>query len=465
MNVIVINSILSIFLAFVPLSTNADEDEELYKYVFDDYNSDVKPHNESGPVTINLSVEIKQLIEMSSKQQYILLSVWKIQQWYDPHLYWDPKNFSGEDHMHANEENIWTPDTFLFNTLDLDEDATEKKMPVKLFSYPELNSTLVIQRRPAFLRTSCLMDVKFFPWDVQTCHLNFGSWSYPLEEMDYHHPMPAFYLDEEFIPNQEWIIHSLLAKREVHRHHGNAVSTLVFEIVLWRLPMYYIFNLIVPTVIITIISFLGLFSLTSSSGERGEKVSLGMGTILAPVVVMLMVDDAMPTTSLTNPMISWYLLILIALIALALLTTVFIVKLQNYKTTGTPIPSWVKSICRIEDNNKNGHQDKTSDRSSIVLQRHSGTVEKQITSTPLRQGYDYKQETLEEIACSLRDVKHCMKEVLKMQENQVLMLESSPGYDEYHLVATKLEFVCFIFFTVFTLMVTFIYLFLGYSSR
>ncbi len=67
--------------------------------------------------------------------------------------------------------------------------------------------------------------------------------------------------------------------------------------------MFYIINLVIPTVIITIISYLGLFSLTSSSGERGEKVSLGMGTILALAVVMLMVQDTMPNTSLSNPMI------------------------------------------------------------------------------------------------------------------------------------------------------------------
>ena len=37
---------------------------------------------------------------------------------------------------------------------------------------------------PSFIKSSCVVDVTFFPFDTQRCRLQFGSWSYDGTELD-----------------------------------------------------------------------------------------------------------------------------------------------------------------------------------------------------------------------------------------------------------------------------------------
>lgn len=39
-------------------------------------------------------------------------------------------------------------------------------------------SGLVVWQPPAVYKSSCSIDVEFFPYDVQTCVLKLGSWTY-----------------------------------------------------------------------------------------------------------------------------------------------------------------------------------------------------------------------------------------------------------------------------------------------
>ena len=38
-------------------------------------------------------------------------------------------------------------------------------------------------RPPASLKSSCTMNVRFFPFDEQECEMKFGSWTYNLKEV------------------------------------------------------------------------------------------------------------------------------------------------------------------------------------------------------------------------------------------------------------------------------------------
>ena len=36
---------------------------------------------------------------------------------------------------------------------------------------------------PAIYKSSCHIDVEFFPFDMQMCHMKFGSWTYDGEQV------------------------------------------------------------------------------------------------------------------------------------------------------------------------------------------------------------------------------------------------------------------------------------------
>lgn len=69
---------------------------------------------------------------------------------------------------------------------------------------------------------------------------------------------------------------------------------------------FYILNVIIPSLIVAFINFFGFFTPSSSSGERNEKITLGLTTLLAMAVILLQVAEQVPRTSISTPMIGLY---------------------------------------------------------------------------------------------------------------------------------------------------------------
>ncbi|KHJ92760.1 hypothetical protein OESDEN_07346 [Oesophagostomum dentatum] len=66
---------------------------------------------------------------------------------------------------------------------------------------------------------------------------------------------------------------------------------------LQRRPIYYITVIVAPTFLISALSILGIFSPGASDGPRNEKVSLGLGSLLAMTVLLGIVAGAMPKSN------------------------------------------------------------------------------------------------------------------------------------------------------------------------
>jgi len=54
------------------------------------------------------------------------------------------------------------------------------------------NDGSVLWIPPSIFRSSCSIDITHFPFDIQTCHLKFGSWTYDGFKLDL-----AFYEDDD----------------------------------------------------------------------------------------------------------------------------------------------------------------------------------------------------------------------------------------------------------------------------
>lgn len=152
---------------------------------------------------------------------------------------------------------------------------------------------LITWDAPAITKSSCVVDVTYFPFDHQQCNLTFGSWTYNGNQVDIFHALDSGDLSD-FIEDVEWEVHGMPAVKNVISYGccSEPYPDVTFTLLLKRRSSFYIVNLLVPCVLISFLAPLSFYLPAAS----GEKVSLGVTILLAMTVFQLMVAEIMPAS-------------------------------------------------------------------------------------------------------------------------------------------------------------------------
>lgn len=144
------------------------------------------------------------------------------------------------------------------------------------------------------------MNVKYFPFDKQTCQLIFGSWAYSGLEIDVDSKNPTgdiSSIDE----NVEWEVLGFPAERHeiIYACCPEPYPDATFYLQLNRKPKYYVYHILLPCILISAIGVLGFLLPV----EAGEKVAVGITILLSQAVFLLLVGEKLPPSSETLPLI------------------------------------------------------------------------------------------------------------------------------------------------------------------
>lgn len=153
----------------------------------------------------------------------------------------------------------------------------------------------------SIFRSSCSIDVKYFPYDIQNCTMEFASWTYGMDKLNI-----ISHSDNgditNYVPSSEWALLEYTPQRSLETFSccpDEPVPFMKYYIVIKRRPLFYLFNMVMPCVLITIVALLGFYM----PPESGEKVSMGITTLLSIVVFLMIVAESMPPTSDVVPLI------------------------------------------------------------------------------------------------------------------------------------------------------------------
>ncbi|XP_066492133.1 neuronal acetylcholine receptor subunit alpha-3 [Tiliqua scincoides] len=262
-------------------------------------------------------------------------NLWLRHVWNDYKLKWNPDNYGGVQFIRVPSHKIWKPDIVLYNNAVGDFQVDDKTKAL-------LNYTgNVTWMPPAIFKSSCKIDVTYFPFDYQNCTMKFGSWSYEKDEIDLVLVGSTMNL-KDYWESGEWsIIKAPGYKHDIKYNCCEAVyPDITYSLYIKRLPLFYTINMIIPCLLISFLTVL-VFYLPS---DCGEKITLCISVLLSLTVFLLVITETIPSTSLVIPLIGEYLLFTMIFVTLSIVITVFVLNV-HYRTSRThTMPKWVKTI-------------------------------------------------------------------------------------------------------------------------
>ncbi|XP_045493914.1 acetylcholine receptor subunit alpha-like isoform X2 [Colias croceus] len=319
--------------------------KRLYDDLLSNYNKLVRPVvNTTDVLRVCIKLKLSQLIDVNLKNQIMTTNLWVEQSWYDYKLRWEPKEYGGVHMLHVPSDHIWRPDIVLYNNADGNYEVT---LMTKATVY---YNGMVVWQPPAVYKSSCSIDVEFFPYDVQTCVLKLGSWTYDGFKVDLRH------MDEqagsnivsvgvdlsEFYMSVEWDILEVPAVRneKFYTCCDEPYLDITFNITMRRKTLFYTVNIIIPCMGISFLTVL-TFYLPSDSGE---KVTLSISILISLHVFFLLVVEIIPPTSLVVPLLGKYLIFAMILVSISICVTVVVLNVHFRSPQTHRMAPWVKRV-------------------------------------------------------------------------------------------------------------------------
>uniref|UniRef100_A0A3Q2QRH9 Neuronal acetylcholine receptor subunit alpha-3-like n=1 Tax=Fundulus heteroclitus TaxID=8078 RepID=A0A3Q2QRH9_FUNHE len=311
-------------------------EDRLFRKLFRRYNQFIRPvKNVSDPVTVEFEVSISQLVKVVIVicVQNVLPHLFQI--WNDYKLRWIPAEFDGIEFIRVPSNKIWRPDIVLYNNAVGDFLVEDKTKALLKFD------GTITWVPPAIFKSSCPMDITYFPFDYQNCSMKFGSWTYDKAKIDLVLIGSKVNL-KDFWESGEWeIIDAPGYKHDIKYNCCEEIyPDITYSFYIRRLPLFYTINLIIPCLLISFLTVL-VFYLPS---DCGEKVTLCISVLLSLTVFLLVITETIPSTSLVIPLIGEYLLFTMIFVTLSIVITVFVLNV-HYRTPMThTMPCWVRSV-------------------------------------------------------------------------------------------------------------------------
>uniref|UniRef100_A0A914M4L2 Neur_chan_memb domain-containing protein n=1 Tax=Meloidogyne incognita TaxID=6306 RepID=A0A914M4L2_MELIC len=167
-----------------------------------------------------------------------------------------------------------------------------------------------------------------------------GSWSYQSQFVRFSVDSSEVFLGD-FYDNQEWLLIDAIMQNGTMEYLGNESFSMVqIILILRRQSFYYVFNLVFPTTLVSLVAVIGFHAPINATGRRESKFRLGVMTLLSLSVMLLMLVDEMKFAlesipgqrgSFSDvPLIGIYYMSLILTISVATCTSSVFVHLEKY---------------------------------------------------------------------------------------------------------------------------------------
>ncbi|XP_041828674.1 5-hydroxytryptamine receptor 3A-like [Melanotaenia boesemani] len=309
--------------------------------------------NWSDSTVVKLDMVLLGILGVDEKLQTVSNQIWIQMYWTNEFLTWNSSEFCGIDTLTLPRSMVWIPDITIQE--DVSDTASVQEDPLLSL---DADGSLFAQVRQR-LSYTCQLDLSMFPFDVQHCSITFSSMSSDGRMIT----LAAAYNDTiltsisvKYLKTQgEWKLTNLKVAIFNQSNENTFRSKLSYTVTLERKPFLYLINLIVP------LCFLLFLDLTSFfiDEARGEKLGFKVTILLSISVLLLILQDMLPSTEENLPMIARYVVGVFTMMWMSILETMlvgFIIDLDA--CCGKQAPSSVEVEVDVQLEEPAGDEDK-----------------------------------------------------------------------------------------------------------
>ena len=263
--------------------------------------------------------------------------------WYDHRLAWEPHRFRNVSELIVPASNIWTPDIGIMNSvLDIYHVIRDTRFEVKVESRGR-----VWWHPTGIVKTYCKLQLRYFPFDKQTCSIVVES---PTQDIRYmnltlrhlHEPVDT----GMYMAGETWKLISVGGRNIINRLGSKTTFTRVeFYIHIGRARIYHMLNVIFPALFLSLVQVM-FFLLPPTHPNR---VGSSTTTLLSVVVFHSVAVSQLPKTSTDVPLLAVYILFVTSVSIISVITSIFVAKIAVYTTSGSKyaLHPWLAKLPNI----------------------------------------------------------------------------------------------------------------------
>ncbi|XP_033643474.1 acetylcholine receptor subunit beta-like [Asterias rubens] len=287
--------------------------------------------NIADAVNVTVEMVLVKIVGLDSKTQLLTAVTSSNMGWEDKRLSWNTSEYSGMESIVVQANMVWYPNVLILNAID------ENTL------IPSDTEVLVTSEGELFVRaqrthdTQCFLKQELFPFDTQDCLLVLGTRGAPSDVIAL---TASQYVQspKNIGSNANWELESVLPVEgysvECIKHRSaldgevqcQRSSQIVLALCLHRVPKYYMYTIMAPTAILTMLASI-VFWLPP---ECGEKLSFGVSVFFGFVIFQLVLENDLADAGNGKPSILVrYELCNFTLTGVALLVSAFTLILRN----------------------------------------------------------------------------------------------------------------------------------------